>query len=697
MNKMKKYLPVLFLLFVTTVAISQPAKKPPAKEKPPTQNELNDMMKEMQKAMDEMSPEDKKMMDSMGFKMPSMKSIPKVTDKQLADAWNEEERLVPVKSTARIAAIPQTPTIAALPAFISKIHTAVVSKMTATEKTESESIYGSLKQNPGMSTANTAISFWIQGRPLLAIYLMGKACQDEQGDMDNINNYAAMLTMAGAEQAAIPVLQSLNKRYPNNSTVLNNLGQAWFGLGEIDKASRYLDSAIRIYTYHSQANYTKCLIEESKGNTKGAVEALVRSVKKSHSPEKEGKLRKLGKKLSGKDIDFPFRMPQDPLGLEKFTWPAYPMDVPSSIVQEQAWSVFKDDCNARLSELNSRAAKLEKDVEAAIGKRMKAVIAASQTGKPINPMPWYAQTAALKLNYLVEDKDNGHQFRMEKSLKAVTDVLLEDAQWQKALTAQEKILEEKYDPLIGEGRPNPLQEYCNAINTVRGKYLQQANSQLKMTQEAYLNDQRRMINDQVYYSQYINWPEEFELIKISSQIRWINLIKNQVVRFQPIGPFCKVNDKDKAKEKTKLSEFDDVACKYHSSADIGIMEFNNDCSRFEGKLKLGGLNYTRKIDSDANDKLLAASLELKVGASKGWENGPVQAEVKAEITGKMEWNDKEITNWEVTSEVGANAGSNLGHGDKSIDIAGVKAQIGMNSGSSLTGKGLLRNVNISNK
>lgn len=52
-------------------------------------------MKEMQKEMNDMSPEDKKMMDSMGIKMPSIKDIPKATDKQLADAYENENRIVP--------------------------------------------------------------------------------------------------------------------------------------------------------------------------------------------------------------------------------------------------------------------------------------------------------------------------------------------------------------------------------------------------------------------------------------------------------------------------------------------------------------------------------------------------------------------------------------------------------------------------
>ena len=114
-------------------------------------------------------------------------------------------------------------------------------------------------------------------------------------------------------------------------------------------------------------------------------------------------------------------------------------------------------------------------------------------------------------------------------------------------------------------------------------------------------------------------------------------------------------------------------------------------------MKLGFLNYTRKIDSDDNNKLLGASLEITVSAGKGVEKGPVQAEAKAEITGRVEWNDKEITNWELSSQVNVSVGSNLGHGDQSIDIVGAKASIGMNSGSSLKGKGLLQNLSIASK
>jgi hypothetical protein len=47
-------------------------KKKPAK--PPTSSEINEMMKGMQQGMDNLSPEDKALLDSMGIRMPNAAS-----------------------------------------------------------------------------------------------------------------------------------------------------------------------------------------------------------------------------------------------------------------------------------------------------------------------------------------------------------------------------------------------------------------------------------------------------------------------------------------------------------------------------------------------------------------------------------------------------------------------------------------------
>ena len=686
---MKKYFLLSCLLFLSAHLLFAQA-KPKKKESAPTQKEMEEALKEAQKELDAMSPEDKRMMDSMGIKMPSMKNIPKFTDQQLAQAVEDENRLVPNKDGTRISAIPAAPSTASMPSFITRVNTAFVNSLPAKEKANAEAAYQAVKQNAAIRGWNAAISFWLMGSPLTATYIMGKICQEDPANTDNLNNYAVMLTMTGAEQAAIPILQNLNRRFPANSTVLNNIGQAWFGLGDIEKAGRYLDSAVRIYIYHSEANYTKSLIEESKGNTSAAIEAMLRSIKKSYSTKKADKLKKLGKKLTGKDVDFPFPMPQDPMGLERFTWPGYPKTVNESKAQEEAWKVFKEKCAAELSELGARAAQLEKTSVEAMQKRTNALIQASNSGgkMTVQFLPWFAPVAVLKLGYLVDDNDGRLEQQLKRRGQAWEEVQQHIHQYGEEKDAREKQLDEKYDPLIGEGRPNPLAEYCSAVNGVRNQFLEKTNRELEMFNKTMIEEERKITNDQVYYAQYINWPEEFEVIKVHAKMKWITLIKDQSVQFQEKGPHCVPGEKDeeKLKKMGKLQAFDEVACKYHSKVDIELIEFKNDCSFFEAKLKLGPLNYSRKIDSDDHDRLVAASLQLSVDAGKGIEKGPVKAELKAEVGGKLEWNDREFTNWEVWSEIGASAGSNLGYGDKSIDIASVNARIGMNSGPSVTGK-----------
>src|SRR3954449_3472735 len=106
---MLRLLLVISCFIFCEMSFAQPTKKPTAKEKAPTQKEMEDMMKDAQKELDGMSPEDKRMMDSMGIKMPSMKNVPKVSDAQMKEAWENETAIVPKRDATRLASISNTP------------------------------------------------------------------------------------------------------------------------------------------------------------------------------------------------------------------------------------------------------------------------------------------------------------------------------------------------------------------------------------------------------------------------------------------------------------------------------------------------------------------------------------------------------------------------------------------------------------
>jgi tetratricopeptide (TPR) repeat protein len=235
----------------------------------------------------------------MGIKLPSAKMIPKVSDKQMADAWENENRVVPKKDANRIAAIPKKVNDGNMKGYLAAVQKKTAELFPANTRAAAEKVYNYIKANSNNNgeTGNMAFALWIDGRQQLALLVMGKLIAEDPRNTDHLSNYASMLSMMGAQHLAIPILSNLNARFPNNSTLLNNLGQAWFGLGEIEKAEKYLDSAIRIYAYHPQANLTKAAIEESKGDHKKTVEAVKRSIKHSYSTEKEEKLRQLGHTL----------------------------------------------------------------------------------------------------------------------------------------------------------------------------------------------------------------------------------------------------------------------------------------------------------------------------------------------------------------------------------------------------------------
>ena len=74
---MRKYILVSVILLIMTAIAAQTKPKQKAVEKAPIQKEMGGMMKEMQQALDEMSPEDKKAMEDVGIKMPDAKNIQK--------------------------------------------------------------------------------------------------------------------------------------------------------------------------------------------------------------------------------------------------------------------------------------------------------------------------------------------------------------------------------------------------------------------------------------------------------------------------------------------------------------------------------------------------------------------------------------------------------------------------------------------
>ena len=704
---MKKTILLHVMLLLAIAAFSQP--KPKQKDMPPTQKEMADMMKEMQAQLDGMSAEDKKMMDSMGIKMPSMKDLPKFSDKQMAEALENEALIVPKRDAARIAAIPKAVTNVKMGAYIAAVQNQLTPIFKPAVVSTGNEVYNyirSTSKNSG-EAANMAMGFWLTGKPELALYLLGKICATDAGNTDNLSNYSAMLSMLGAQHLAIPILNNLNQRFPNNSTLLNNLGQAWFGLGEIGKAEKYLDSTIRICAYHPQANLTKSLIEESKGNKQQAIEAVKRSIKKAYSMEKENRIEKLGDKLKSGDISWNKPMPQDPLGLEKFKWPAYPMNVAESELLEPEWDVFRQTCQAEIDELDIRLKSLENTVEQTNAARTKQLIQAGQQGLMSDPLPRFAYKAIAKLHPLVDDKDGHIAFSYQKKWDAISSATTQAAGFEEILSEQLRVLDEKYKNKFGEGKENPFDAACADDTKAKNNYLNSSNVLLRDAFNDLLHFMRNKINNEVYYYQYTMWPENFELAKVQAKRNWLSLIKSQTPKFKDKSSWCQ-NKTEVQPKNFKLPNFDDINCQYKSSLNLGCVKMETNCAsttttygcvnisfterelgqnytggtlKFSDKTGVSedfgpltveayiGGDYTIELDANNHVKDFQGKVTAAVEAGIGVTKGPVKAGASVKEALEIELDKTGISDVTIVSAAKIEAGiaAPKSPGDKKID------------------------------
>lgn len=636
----------ILLLLLATAAVCQPKTKP--KEKAPTQKEWDANMKDMKGMMEEMmkdmSPEDKKMMDSMGITMPDMQKLkmPAVSDKQLAAAWEDEQRIVPKKDAGRIASIP-TVGAARLAAYVTATHQKVTAGLDKKVVAVGNTVYGEIQKmaKHKREAGNMALGYWVSGQPELTLYLLGKICAEDVSVTDNLSNYTSALIMLGGEHLAIPILQNLNTQFRKNSTILNNLGQAWLGLGDISKAEKYLDSAIAISPYHPQAHATKATIEESKGNTAKAVAHLQKSMQHSYTKEKEDKLKKLGHKMERKDLRIPFKTTADPMGLEQMRRPDYPTSVAKLKALYPTWNDFNTQCDNKAKSLEIEYEDASAKYAKSVGKLASNALAIINSGG----LPTYS-TRPL----------------MRKASMAITERLAYYEQKFKKLADKYLALNNDLDAIRKNNPPAPEDAPCEVNRARLDKLLEELNTRKKIFDDEALHLFRLYCNDIVYWAQYTSTDANmFKMIQLQYQIFWLH--KNR--EYQPLdmstyyGAYENCTEKEQAMP-GKLSEFDDVACNYRATVDLIVVKYEMNCSH---TIITHYGTYQDIIEKEVGNKYVGGSIKTHASVKASDNLGPVSIEGSLGIDIDQTLDaDRNVTDWKGTVKAGVEASVGITEG-----------------------------------
>lgn len=613
--------PCLVLLLVTTLATNAIAQKKPA-TKAPTQSEMSKTMGELEQMLKEMegemSDEDKRMMDSLGIKMPDLKKASKsmsgISDKQLAAAYEDETRLVPKKNAARIAAIPKVPR-QNLPAYLAAAHAQVAKTLPASIVEYAEKVYSFCVQSKitPAQMSNVSAGFWMEGKTGVAVYILGKACS-QTNDADCQGNYAAQLSMLGAPHIAIPVLNVLNAQFPKNSTLLNNLGQAWFGLGELTKAEKYLDSAIAIYPFHPQANMTKSRIEESKGNPKKAVECVKKSIKHSYTKEKEEALKRLGYKISMDDLSYFFKADTDPLSIGKFKRPDYPRNTEELKALIPLWEDFNNSLQAEIAKLEKEkqtlSTQMTKNAEKMVAQAMHAVQNGGKAPGFMRP-PLFATKGNLALQQLTKYEE------------AVQLKLVEEF----------KMLNADLDEIEKNRRIVQPEDPCHKHRDAFNDYLNKYNTRKKAYDELWIAARKRFYNEIAYWTQFTSTDDVmYEMLRVDFRISWLKDLSQRSTQPLLRGPlFEDCSSEEKGKQLGKLQPFAKTsACKYRSVMKLGPLKISSNCNMMSTEFDFMFLQVSREDDFDRaeGDNFVSSTVRVSAEIGKDISAGPLKAEAK---------------------------------------------------------------------
>ena len=290
---MKKYILIPLLVLLMSIGFAQT--KPKAKAPP-----LSEMDKAMEEAMKGMSEQEKAEMRKM------MKSVmPEMAKKPGAAvvAFTDNKKLIPAKDVSRINSISKKIfTEADVSSNTALLYSKLIIKIPTSEKTIITTVLA--KATNSSSIMEAAIISFMQGHGQAAMGLALKAVQADPKNVNHQNNLAAILSQSGYPEKAIPYLKKLSAQFPSNSTVLHNLGYAWFSLGEIDTASKLFSFADARNPQNPETKIIRGVIEESKGDNSKAADFYVESFELAPNPFTENLVKNVKAEGRLEKIDF---------------------------------------------------------------------------------------------------------------------------------------------------------------------------------------------------------------------------------------------------------------------------------------------------------------------------------------------------------------------------------------------------------
>lgn len=244
----------LFILWLLITVTASSQSNPMSMD--PTKWSMEDMKKFAAMSPAEQEAFKKKMLQQAEGQLKQKAEAVNLTiDETILPTWQVKP---PVMDMKRLALIPvNPPTRQQLIQDVSKMEAALKTAVgtQAVQKVEEFVAGKSVKE-----IQSAAVGGWYDSNPQSALLLGMKAVQKDPADILGWNNLAAIMNLSGLEHQAIPILQNCLQEHPENAMILNNMGQAFLGLGDLVRSKEFLKKCLQFDDLHPEANRSMAMI-----------------------------------------------------------------------------------------------------------------------------------------------------------------------------------------------------------------------------------------------------------------------------------------------------------------------------------------------------------------------------------------------------------------------------------------------------
>ena len=605
---------------------------------PPTEEELQAMIKKIQKQSDSIQNVLKK------------KKPPADPDKNLTTVTSEanipragasidfEKIKLPPKDSARIKSMPRRDlTSAEMNSYLTNLHDQLKKLLPAEYVTSANSIAEKLKHP--LKIENAAVLAWQNGSFEESVLLITDAASRLPTDENVLSNAGAILDMSGLSEKAIPILRRVVHIDSENAAAHNNLGQAYTALGMQDSALYYFTHCLSLSPQHPEANNTAGIIELQKGNDSKAQMHFENSIRGGFNVSAYVGLRRL---LKDKCHITPLVKPKVKLpeyfNQFKYKLPRQCLNIYEAASRKEEQKLFRE----RISVLIMAFQKMEKEAEKDFAKKSpdqfnKEIMNKAMKGegvvRPFQVLGGIMEAEAI-LDYQKDrddlqhfNKENRQAYKdLEKEYKDAYEKLMKDSQ------AKDN------DNCCGEGDVSCCETgFCAASNELKNKYLPHFAQLNEEWQSRNLLVEKTHLDNLLYWGYFAAYnKDDFRVRFYQRVVNYLKVVKSidEIKILEPCREKKTREDAEENSDSTNTKVAPD--CPISLSIRFWVGKLEGDCEKISFKAGEG-----IKFRIERNFVLRQTTLSLGVGYDiakaegniRGFEGGvELEATVSAYIT-----------------------------------------------------------------